>query len=101
MKTNNIIVALLGSHDRASLTNDIWTYMGGHPAETYVPLSLPDIIDESIITVRLQSLPDIGLLPDLNNLNIKLIVYGKGGFFFLLLVISWLLIAHIAEPIRK
>ncbi len=85
MKTNNIIVALLGSHDRASLTNDIWTYMGGHPAETYVPLSLPDIIDEPIITVRLQLLPDIG---HLNNLNIKLIVYGKGGFFFLLLIIS-------------
>ncbi len=81
MKTNNIIVALPGSQNRVPLANNIQTYMERDPAKTYEPLIFPNIIDETIITVRSQSLPDIGLLPDLNNLNIKLIVYGEVGFF--------------------
>ncbi|KAK0452472.1 kinase-like domain-containing protein, partial [Armillaria borealis] len=73
IKTNNIMSVLPGG----TLVKDIRTYIGNHPPETYEPLNLPRLTPQPIITVKSQPLPDIGLLPDLSNLNIKLIDYGE------------------------
>ncbi len=70
------------------LVKDIQTYIKNHPPETYEPLSLPRFTSQPIITVKSQPLPDIGLLPDLSNLNIKLIDYGEGFFESLLLFLA-------------
>ncbi|PBK79503.1 kinase-like protein [Armillaria gallica] len=73
IKTNNIMSVL----PSRTLVKNIQTYIKNHPPETYEPLSLPRFTPQPIITVKSQPLPDIGLLPDLSNLNIKLIDYGE------------------------
>ncbi|KAK0449753.1 kinase-like domain-containing protein [Desarmillaria tabescens] len=71
IKTNDIVSVLPSGH------GGTLTYIEKHPAETYEPLNLPGLTSLPIITVKSQPLPDIGLLPDLSNLNVKLIDYGE------------------------
>ncbi|KAJ6611120.1 kinase-like domain-containing protein, partial [Mycena sp. CBHHK59/15] len=52
-------------------------YLQEHPAETYEPLIDTNVWPDPIITVRSQPLPDFGLDPSLQNLNITLIDYGQ------------------------
>ncbi|KAK0237864.1 hypothetical protein EDD85DRAFT_1004814 [Armillaria nabsnona] len=73
------LLALQLLHERGYKTRQGYTDIHqNHPPETYEPLNLPGLTSKPIITVKSQPLPDIGLLPDLSNLNIKLIDYGEG-----------------------
>jgi serine/threonine-protein kinase SRPK3 len=48
------------------------------PSETYEPRIEPDLSPDPIITVKSQPLSNLGLEPDVSNLDVCLIDYGNG-----------------------
>ncbi|RDX47267.1 kinase-like protein [Lentinus brumalis] len=57
-------------------TEDIERYLRDHPPETYPPRSAPELWSGPIITVKSQPLPNMGLKPSLENLNVALGDFG-------------------------
>ena len=74
LKANNLFIHLPVG------TVEIVNYLRDNPSETYPPRFEPSIWDGLIITVKSQPLPNLGLLPSLENLSIRLGDFGGGTF---------------------
>ena len=74
LKPNNLFIHLPVG------TVEIANYLRDHPSETYPPRFESSIWDGPIITVKTQPLPNLGLLPSLENLSIRLGDFGGGTF---------------------
>ncbi|KAI0744719.1 kinase-like domain-containing protein [Earliella scabrosa] len=70
LKPNNLFIHLPVG------TVEIANYLRDNPSETYPPRYEPSIWDGPIITVKTQPLPNLGLLPSLENLSIRLGDFG-------------------------
>ncbi|RPD56041.1 kinase-like protein [Lentinus tigrinus ALCF2SS1-6] len=70
VKAGNLLIHL------DTRTENIERYLRGHPSETYPPRSAPELWSGPIITVKSQPLPNMGLKPSLDNLNVSLGDFG-------------------------
>lgn len=70
---DNILVKLHAS------TEDIDRFLSEHPAQTYPPIPEADQSSDSdtVLTVRSQPLPNLGLDPSLSNLDVCVSDYGN------------------------
>ena len=72
VKSGNLLINL------DATTEDVARYLQNHPAETYPSRSVPELWSGPIITVKSQPLPNLGLKPSLENLNVALGDFGGG-----------------------
>ncbi|KAI0720711.1 kinase-like domain-containing protein [Cerioporus squamosus] len=70
VKAGNLLIQL------DARTEDIERYLHDHSSETYPPRSVPELCPGPIITVKSQPLPNLGLKPSLDNLNVSLGDFG-------------------------
>jgi serine/threonine-protein kinase SRPK3 len=75
VKPENLSVSLGNVDDK------ITKYIEENPSSTYDPVTIPEISPEPFITTKTLPLPDFGLDPSLNNLQITLGDYGNGERF--------------------
>lgn len=75
-RLDNILLKLHAS------TEDIDRFLRKYPAQTYPPIPEADPSSDTVLTVRSQPLPNLGLDPSLSNLEVCVSDYGNSMFMF-------------------
>ena len=70
---------MVSQNDQDAMTQ---AYLAQDPSSTYDVRLEPDLSPDPIVTVKTEPLPNFGLDPTLDNLDVRLIDYGSGEMLY-------------------